>query len=147
MRFFNLQSADQKLIDLVPIVNIVLLLTFFFLLSWSFVLQPGVEVRLPTTNLSTTYPQSRHMITLKKSVAGKEEILLYFDENSVDRETLVADLKTASQKNPGEWITLNADETISYSQVYHVAELVIQFGLRPALGNQPAISLSDRKTL
>ena len=65
MRLNRQLVMEQRPLELTPVVNVIMLLVFFFLLSWSFVLQPGVEVRLPITAFPATSPQGRHVVTLK----------------------------------------------------------------------------------
>lgn len=139
MRISHQQTRDQKLIDLVPIVNVVLLLVFFFLLSWSFVLQPGVEVRLPSASFSSANHQGRHVVTLK---ASDKEALLFFDEKSVDAVTLKTYLQEVAN-NPqthGDWITINADESVTHGQVQQVAADVMNLGFHVTIATQQSQS-------
>jgi len=134
MRFASRQIASKRLVDLVPAVNVVLLLTFFFLLSWSFVLQPGVEVRLPTTSLPLTTQQGRHVVTLKP--VSKDEVLIFFDDDSLDIEHLRVRLKHAAEDSPGEWITINADDSVAHGRVQQVASMAMEQGLHVTLAMQ-----------
>lgn len=133
MRLTNHSVGQQRLIDLVPVVNVILLLMFFFLLSWSFVMQPGVEVRPPTVSTSLTTPQGRHVVTLKGSA---REILIFFDEKNVDEKALKQELVIASKKNEGEWVTVNADDSVSHGRVQEVAAMVMESGFRVTLATQ-----------
>lgn len=133
MRFPQHAVGGKKMIDLVPVVNVVLLLMFFFLLSWSFVLKPGVEVRLPTTSLNIVSPQGRHVITLK---ATKDQPMIFFDEKSVDEAGLRNNLREVGRKSSGEWITLNADETVSHGNVQRTASMAMEQGFRVSIATQ-----------
>ncbi len=138
MRFSRHQIAEQKLIDLIPVANVILLLMFFFLLSWSFVLQPGIEVRLPILGLPVATPQGQHIITLKSS--SKNDFIMFFDEKTVDTEGLKLQLRLASEKNFGEWMTLNAEDSIPHGRVQEVVSFMIDRGFRVTLAVQPAIT-------
>ncbi|MBI4023959.1 MAG: biopolymer transporter ExbD [Verrucomicrobia bacterium] len=142
MRFPRHNTGEQHLLDLVPVVNVVLLLTFFFLLSWSFVLQPGVEVRLPVTSYPSTSQQGRHIITLKSST--KDDVLMFFDEKSVDRDGLRASIRTASERHFGDWITLNADDSISHGKVQEVAAVAMERGFRVTIATQRTTSVKGK---
>jgi biopolymer transport protein ExbD len=136
MRFASQSPAtDQKLMDLVPVVNVVLLLVFFFLLSWSFVLQPGVEVRLPAPSFISGNPQGRHVITLK---ASGNDVLYFFDEKNVDPEGLKKYLNEAAEKNRGDWITLNSDENVSYGRTSEIATQIMALGFHVTMATQQA---------
>jgi biopolymer transport protein ExbD len=137
MRFPHQIAKDQKLIDLVPVVNVVLLLVFFFLLSWSFVLQPGVEVRLPLTSYSSANQQGRHVVTLKSS---DKDVLLFFDEKSVEPQVLDSLLQDAAKKNHGDWITINADDSVSHGRVQQIAAQIMALGFHVTIATQASAS-------
>ena len=141
MRLRSHSVGDQKMVDLIPVVNVVLLLTFFFLLSWSFVLQPGVEVRLPVTTFPSTGQQGRHVITLK--FVSQDHDLMLFDEQSVDMEGLSSRLKEVAGKTPGDWLTLNAEDSISHGHVQRVVAMAMQFGFRVTIATQRASPPAD----
>ena len=137
MRFSRHHIGGSKLVDLVPVANVVLLLIFFFLLSWSFVLQPGIEVRLPETRFRTASQQGRHMITLK--LGAKDALILFFDEKSVDLDGLRKRLEVASEKSHGDWITINADHSVSHGDVQQVADMAMQQGFHVTIATQRAV--------
>jgi biopolymer transport protein ExbD len=135
MRFFNttISREQPRLLDLVPMVNVVLLLVFFFLLSWSFVLQPGVEVRLPAAGINSVTQQGKHVVTLKMNGS---EVMIYFDETYLKRAEFAERLRLVSEKSPGEWITLNADEAVAHGVVQGIAAQIIHHGFRVTLATQ-----------
>lgn len=134
MRLLRPPASEARFLELAPVANVVLLLVFFFLLSWSFVLQPGIEVRLPVTSFPTTSQQGRHVISLKATGGG--EALMFFDEMGVDEEALKAKLAVASEKHFADWITLNADESVPQGRVQQVAALAMQKGFRVTIATQ-----------
>jgi biopolymer transport protein ExbD len=134
MRFARRTLGDQRPIDLIPVINVVLLLTFFFLLSWSFVLQPGVAVRLPNPGFSGMSQQGCHVITLKNNPQG--ELLIFFDEKVVTPAELRAALIQASKKNYADWITLNADESVSHGNVQQVVGWAMEQGFKVTIATQ-----------
>ena len=162
MRFARHSVVDQKVVDLIPVVNIVLLLMFFFLLSWSFVLQPGVEVKLPGTSFSDAVQRGRHIMTLRNITGdnpasnkraensfpaskesevttqpySKKEIMVFFDEKVVALEELRKCLKEVAHRDHGEWITLNADEAVSHGYVQQVAAWAMEAGFRVTIATQ-----------
>lgn len=137
---------NRRVVDLVPLVNVIFLLMFFFLLSWSFVLQPGIEVRLPSTNFPTTSQQGSHVITLKTTTTTTQsEPLIFFDESNVDETELRVCLKIAARKSFGDWITLNADDSISHGYVQKVASMAMEHGFHVTIATQWLTSPSKKK--
>lgn len=134
MRLLRQPASEARFLDLAPVANVVLLLVFFFLLSWSFVLQPGIEVRLPVTSFPGTSQQGRYVISLK--AGGGEEPLIFFDEMAVDEEALKAKLAAAAEEHFADWITLNADESVPQGRVQQVVALAMQKGFRVTIATQ-----------
>lgn len=144
MRLSHYSIGGNRLTDLVPVANVILLLVFFFLLSWSFVLQRGIEVRLPSTTFQSTSQQGRHIITLKtSSSAGQDEVLLFFDENGVSEAELDEYLKLAAEKTAGDWITVNADDSISHGRVQKIISMAMEHGFHVTIATQQPISSSN----
>lgn len=134
MRFPRHQVADQKFIDLIPVANVVLLLIFFFLLTWSFVQQPGIPVKLPFSSYQSASQQGRHVITLKSF--NREEVLIFFDEKSVDLNGLKQHLTIAAQEGRGSWLTLNADESVPHGTVQQVIGQMMEMGFNVNIATQ-----------
>src|SRR5271165_7110656 len=88
-------------IDLAPIVTVVLLLLCFFLLSSSFVLQPGIKVEPPRSAFSVGTPASRLIVAVtlppqQWDADGKpikREPILYFNDQIVTLDGLRTDLE------------------------------------------------------
>lgn len=134
MRFSRHQVVDRKLVDLIPVANVVLLLIFFFLLTWSFVQQPGIPVKLPSSNYQSASQQGRHVITLKSF--NRNEVLIFFDEKSVDLTGLKQHLNLASQEGKGAWMTLNADESVPHGSVQQVIGQMMEKGFNVNIATQ-----------
>src|SRR5471030_1485051 len=81
----------RGLIDLTPVVNVVLLLLCFFLLSSSFVLQPGIKVDPPRSAFAVGTPASRLIVAVTlapqryddKGAPIKRDPVLYFNDQIV----------------------------------------------------------------
>ena len=136
MRLRNLHVGDQRLVDLVPVVNVVLLLLLFFLLSWSFIHQTGFVIRPPSVDFPAATPQGRHVVTLK---ANGADPLIFLDEKSMDWLALQVQLKILSQKSPGEWITINADDSVSHGHVQRVASWLFEYGFKATTATQRTV--------
>ena len=138
MRYKHRNIAEQRLVDLVPIVNVVLLLISFFLMSWSFVLPSGVGVRLGVDNFLIANQQGHHVITLK-SIA-KDNVAILFNEKIVDFEKLREHLKTAAEKTPGDRITINADDSVPNGLVQQALSLAMEYKFQVTMPTlKPAI--------
>src|SRR5271155_5862216 len=78
----------RGVLDLAPVVNVVLLLLCFFLLSSSFVLQPGIKIDPPRSVIGVGTPASRLIVAVTFPPAQldangapmKREPVLYFND-------------------------------------------------------------------
>ncbi len=66
--------------------------------------------------------------------------MIFFDEKNVDEAGLGTSLKEASKKSSGEWITLNADDTVSHGQVQRTAAMAMEQGFRVSIATQRTMS-------
>jgi biopolymer transport protein ExbD len=86
----------RGLVDLVPVVNVVLLLLCFFLLSSSFILQPGIKINLPRSTWGGVSPASRLIVAVAlspqlfddKGAPLPRKPVLYFNDQIVSLEGL-----------------------------------------------------------
>ncbi len=90
----------RGLVDLVPMLNVVLLLLCFFLLSSSFILQPGIKVNLPRSAYADGSPASRLIVAVAlspqlfddKGAPLPRQPVLYFNDQIVSLDGLRAAL-------------------------------------------------------
>jgi biopolymer transport protein ExbD len=86
----------RGLVDLAPVVNVVLLLLCFFLLSSSFILQPGIKVNLPHSVYADGSPASRLIVAVAlspqlyddKGAPLPRHPVLYFNDQIVTLDSL-----------------------------------------------------------
>ncbi len=60
----------RGLVDVAPVLNVILLLLCFFLLSSSFIMQPGIKVDLPRSAYAEGSPASRLIVAVHARVAA-----------------------------------------------------------------------------
>jgi biopolymer transport protein ExbD len=86
----------RGLVDLAPALNVILLLLCFFLLSSSFILQPGIKVNLPRSVYAEGSPASRLIVAV---TLGPQEVddkgaplprqpVMYFNDQIVTLDSL-----------------------------------------------------------
>jgi biopolymer transport protein ExbD len=110
----------RGLVDLAPIVNVVLLLLCFFLLSSSFVLQPGIKVDLPRSTLDVGTPSSRLIVAVtlapqqfdNNGAPLKREPVLYFNDQIVTLDGLHAALDRLPSSRITPSLVVKADKDV-----------------------------------
>lgn len=119
-------------IDLIPLIDVVLLLLIFFILSSRFIFQSVVAVDLPEAITSDIETQANHTVIL----AGSG--LIFFDGRKVTEEGLNFGLELALKRGRDPLVIIRADGEVPYRQVMRIMGLVKEAGIkRLALATEP----------
>ena len=126
MKFRHPESRSEEVfINLIPLVDVVLLLLIFFMLSTAFVtIRQGIKVDLPTT----TTPQEKIEENIVVSITKDNQ--LYIGKEEVKEEDLVTLLKEEMKRRKEALILVNADKDVRHGQVVRVMDLARQAGAR-----------------
>ncbi len=106
-----------------PLLDIIFLLIFFFLLSSNFVLQPGISVTVPFSRF-TLGPQPNPQII---SITGGPNPAIYLRDQKVTLDELGPAL--ALTKKEGRSIVIKADRLASYDLVMKVTNAALEHGI------------------
>ena len=115
--------------------DIIFLLLIFFMITSTFVTPNAVKVDLPqSTQQKTTKPLAR--VTIDKNLNyyvgfGTQK------ETRVAFESIVPFLQESHARNNDIYVALYADETIPYSEVIRVLDLVNRNGFKMILVTRP----------
>ena len=111
-----------KQIDIAPLIDIVFQLLIFFMLTSSFVMQPGIKVNLPkaVTSEAIKYENIEILIT--------SENVIYLNGNVITTNELKALLKQAS-KRKGQTILIRADRHASLGRVVEIWDMARDLGI------------------
>jgi len=125
----------RGLIDLAPVVTVVLLLLCFFLLSSSFVLQPGIKVDPPRSAIGVGTPASRLIVAITltpqqyddKGAPLKRDPVLYFNDQIVTLDGL----RTALDQLPTSRVTpslvVKADKDVPLDLITRIIDVAHRF--------------------
>jgi len=118
----------------ISLADVVLLLLIFFLLSSTFIVQPGIRVRLPKARIREQESERNILITLTKD--GK----LYLGDENVDFEALPAKLYSLLLDNPDQLIVLRADRDVSLERAVQILDMAKSAGgERFLIATQPEV--------
>ena len=108
---------------MLPLLDVVFLLLFFFLLSSNFVLQPGITVSLPFSRFQIA-PQLNQQII---SITGGAVPTIYFRDQKITLDQLGPLLDVA--KREGRSIVIKADRLTPYETVAAVTNAALEHGI------------------
>ncbi len=119
-------------IDLIPLIDVVLLLLIFFILSSRFIFQSVIAVDLPEAITADMEARANHTVILTR------DGIIFFDGRRVTEEGLNFGLELALSRGRDPLVIIKADEEVSYSQVMKIMSLAREAGIkRLALATEP----------
>ncbi len=110
-------------INITSLIDVLFLLLIFFMVSSTFLEQPGMKLDLPKTSTHDITRQESYTLFITKDEA------LYLNEEPVPIKNLPDRLKKISSETE-EGIILKADEKTRYGFVVEVMDLVKQSGIK-----------------
>ena len=119
---FQTENKLMTMFSVSSLTDVVFLLLIFFLLSSSFVVQPGIKVQLPSAEQTPAKSETQIILTITEK--GQ-----YFVNN---QRVAVADLGTTLLQQLGEnkdkLVVINADKTLSLQRAVEVMDIAKHVG-------------------
>lgn len=132
MKFRKKTSLEKGKLDITPLIDVIFLLLLFFMLSSSFILQPGIKVNLPESKVSEAQSEDNIIVT----ITSERKILLN-DEN-ITEETLGIKLRPIAKRTPDKIVIIKADDRVNYGLVVKVMGEIKSAGInRLAIATKP----------
>lgn len=120
---FREKPKKRVIINITSLIDVLFLLLIFFMVSSTFLEQPGMKLNLPEAKESDAVKSEG--VTL--FVTSDEK--LYLNEEEVALENLLDRLKEIAPGAEETGLILKADEEIRYGLVVEVMDLVRQSGI------------------
>jgi biopolymer transport protein ExbD len=126
-------SAPMAEINIIPLVDVVLVLLIIFMATTAFVKESGLNMKLPAAKTSEVVPQENQDI----NVALTRDNQIVLDGKATTEENLQAVMNQRAEKNKETRVVIKGDENIEYKRVVRVMDMAKQAGLpKVALGTQ-----------
>jgi biopolymer transport protein ExbD len=130
---FKPMKREESRFDLTPLVDVVFLLLIFFMLSTTFIVAPGIKVRLPR---SSSTEISREKKEVRVVMAKDDKI--FVQQKLVSIEELGKYLKKAARESPEGMVIIQADERIPHGKVVEVMDVAKTSGFNKlAIATRP----------
>ncbi|PKN02212.1 MAG: hypothetical protein CVU77_01970 [Elusimicrobia bacterium HGW-Elusimicrobia-1] len=108
-RFFTREKPASPL-DVTPFADIVFLLLIFFMLSSTFVAEPGIKLNLPKTQTAEIDPDDKIIISINSDEA------VYLNNRRSSLDNLESDLKKLLMSKDAS-VVLRADKSVRHGMV------------------------------
>lgn len=115
----KMQTSRKRIVlfSTISLTDIVLLLLIFFLLTSSFVVQPGIKVKLPKAASGAQDDSDKIYLT----VTQRER--LYLNQEQVSRDELATRLRQIFSKTPDKLVVIRADKDLSLEATIRVIDI------------------------
>jgi biopolymer transport protein ExbD len=138
MQFRKTKRVDPRM-DITSLIDVVLLLVVFFMLTTTFIGAPAIKVNLPTSSAKEVSKEQREVkVTITKD--GK----LYVDPaisgsgDPISLKELGKVLDKVARENPDAVVIIRADENTTHGNVVAVMEAAKNSGLNKlAIATKP----------
>jgi len=131
-------QSSQPDIDVAPMVDMMFILLIFFMVTSTFVLQPGFKIELPEAAVSDN--TTSEYLTIY--VSDKKEIFLNDKKFSV--ETIGNEIKKALPKLKEPTLSINADYKIEYGLVIKLTDIAKLSGIRNVILTTQPVDLQKK---
>lgn len=133
MRFRRPARRESEL-DSTPLVDVMFNLIIFFLLSSSFIMQPGIQIKLPQARTSEVQP-SRDIFIL---IDSRERVFL--NDRGVKMAELAERLRGLIKEGRSKTVIIKADEVVRHGRVVEAMDIAKQVGVeRLIIATQPRV--------
>ncbi len=122
MRFKRKIFLEKGHLDIAPLIDVIFLLLIFFMLTSSFIFQPGIRVNLPRAVTSEVLHKELLVVTISE---GNE---VFINERPVADEELVSRITVASRD--GQSLLIKADKKADLGRVIEVWDICRQVDIK-----------------
>lgn len=136
MKFKRHHEIFKGQINMAPLIDIVLQQLIYFMLTSSFIMQPGIKIQLPTA--ASTDNIEEQEIFINVSAEG----IVFLGEKQVSLEELEHELKIFSNKNV--IVIIKGDVKTPHGRIVKVMDIVRTAGIsKIAIATMPVMESSD----
>ncbi len=133
MKFRPEGRRSSPRIEIAPFVDVVFLLLIFFMLTSTFIVAPGLKIKLPKARTKEIQREKREI-----SIAITRDGTIYYEGRKVDLKELERELRKFSKRGLNPLIVIKADERTYHGRVVEVMDTAKQAGLsRFAIATTP----------
>lgn len=132
---FLRKRQEEPRVDLTPMVDVVFLLLIFFMISTTFVVTPGISVKLPESSAEGVEKEPEE---IKVYLSREGEIWL--GEAQLSEETLIKRLAGYGERAKGMTFLLLADREARHGRVVRLMDLAREAGF-----SRLAIATEERR--
>jgi len=121
---FRTSQKRKVLINITSLIDVLFLLLIFFMVSSTFLEQPGIKLELPYAQSAAVVEQKDYVLFVDK------DSNMFLNEKAVRMDDLEAKIKEALPKMKDMALVLKADQDITHGFVVRVMDIVKRSGVK-----------------
>jgi biopolymer transport protein ExbD len=118
-------NAPLAEINIIPLVDVTLVLLIIFMATTAFVKDAGLNMQLPAAQTSAAAPQNGQDIAVALARDGK----IYLDGQRSSVQAVQSALAARARRNRQTRVVIRGDESIEYRRVVQIMDMARQAGL------------------
>ncbi|MFA6636851.1 MAG: biopolymer transporter ExbD [Candidatus Omnitrophota bacterium] len=122
MRFKRKVSIEKGSLDIAPLIDVVFLLLIFFMLTSSYIFQPGIRVDLPRAVTSEVLHRELLIVTVTSLNS------IYINERPTEWDELVSRLALAAADD--QPVLIRADKNASLGRIIEIWDVCRQINIK-----------------
>ncbi len=130
----RLQERPRRktVINITSLIDVIFMLLLFFMISSTFLEQPGIKLELPAAKTEAVGEPQEYVLTVDRQGG------LFLNRQAVDMDRLEAAIRGVLPKMKDAALVLKADQEISHGLVVRVMDLAKRGGVRKLIiGTKP----------
>lgn len=129
---FSSGRRRRVTLDMTPLIDVVLMLVIFFMLTTTFVLAPGIKVDLPRGRSVQRAREGDAVVIVT------QDGVMYYRDKQIDLAHLQSVLLQAHQDQPGLRLIIKADKSARHGRVVEIMDMAKGVGIeRLAIATAP----------
>lgn len=117
------REAEEAVIDMTPMLDIVFIMLIFFIVTTSFVKEAGIDVQKPKAANASKKPTANIFIAIREN--GE----IWMDKRMVDVERVSANIEKLLAEQPTDIIIIQADKGAKHGVVVKVMDAIKDAGI------------------
>jgi biopolymer transport protein ExbD len=130
----QLQDRPRRkvFINITSLIDVIFMLLLFFMITSTFLEQPGIKLELPSAKTSTSGEPQEYVLTVDKKGG------LFLNRQSVNLAGLEAEIRKVLPQMKDSALVLKADQDTSHGLVVRVMDLAKRGGVKKLIiGTKP----------
>ena len=122
---FKKKQTKRLTIEITPLIDVIFLLLIFFMVSTTFIKNPGIKVKLPEASQK---PKSETPKIIKIAITSQNKV--YLDGKSIRLGDLKNLIQKKSLQKKVDSLVINADGDVRHQLVVSVMDAAKQAGIK-----------------